>query len=68
MIVNGYPKDPVNEVVDEISKQGGKALGFVVDISIEKMPGNPLILLRMYGKLNILVNMLHRHGFFIFAA
>lgn len=35
VLVNGYPDDPVDEVVNEIKKNGGVAAGFKADISEE---------------------------------
>lgn len=57
VIVNGYPEDPVNEVVDEITKNGGKAVAFVADISKEENAKECIgFAKRMYGQLNILIN------------
>jgi NAD(P)-dependent dehydrogenase (short-subunit alcohol dehydrogenase family) len=57
VIVNGFPEDPVNEVVDEIAKEGGKAVAFVADISIEENAKECIdFTKRMYGQLNILIN------------
>ncbi|MBT1702841.1 SDR family NAD(P)-dependent oxidoreductase [Chryseosolibacter indicus] len=57
VIVNGYPEDPVNQVVDEIIKDGGKAVAFVADISIEENAKECVeFAKRMYGKLDILIN------------
>lgn len=57
VIVNGYPEDPVNEVVDEITKEGGNAVAFVADISIEENAKECIdFAKRMYGHLDILIN------------
>lgn len=57
VIVNGYPEDPVNEVVDEIKKEGLKAVAFVADISIEENARECIdFATRMYGKLDVLIN------------
>jgi NAD(P)-dependent dehydrogenase (short-subunit alcohol dehydrogenase family) len=57
VIVNGFPEDPVNEVVDAIAKDGGKAVAFVADISIEENARECVgFTKRMYGRLDILIN------------
>jgi NAD(P)-dependent dehydrogenase (short-subunit alcohol dehydrogenase family) len=57
VIVSGFPEDPVNEVVDEITKEGGKAVAFVADISIEENAKEcSAFAKRMYDRLDILVN------------
>lgn len=57
VIVNGFPEDPVNDVVDEITKVGGKAVAFVADISIEANAKECIeFAKRMYGNLHILIN------------
>ena len=57
VIVNGFPEDPVNEVVDEIAREGGKAASFVADISIEENARECIdFTKRLYGKLDILIN------------
>lgn len=57
VIVNGYPEDPVNEVVDEINKDGGRAAAFAADISIEENAKECIAFAkRMYGQLDILIN------------
>lgn len=58
VIVNGYPEDPVNEVVDEITKGGGKAVAFIADISSEENAQECIAFAKkMYGKVNILINL-----------
>lgn len=57
VIVNGYPEDPVNEVVDEITKDGLKAVAFVADISVEENAKECIeFAKRMYGQLDVLIN------------
>src|SRR5918993_5216529 len=57
VIVSGFPEDPVNEVVDEITKDGGKAVAFVADISIEENAKECIdFAKRMYDRLDILIN------------
>jgi NAD(P)-dependent dehydrogenase (short-subunit alcohol dehydrogenase family) len=57
VIVNGFPEDPVNEVVDEITKEGYKAVAFVADISQEDNAKACIdFAKRLYGKLDILIN------------
>src|SRR5690606_37820394 len=57
VIVNGYPGDPVKEVVDEINRDGGKAAAFVADISTEENAKECIALAkRTYGQLDILIN------------
>ncbi len=57
VIVNGYPEDPVDEVVDEITKEGGKAVPYAADISIEENAKACVAFAKKtYGELNILIN------------
>jgi NAD(P)-dependent dehydrogenase (short-subunit alcohol dehydrogenase family) len=57
VIVNGYPEDPVNEVVEEILKEGGKAIPFIADISVEENARECVLFAKQtYGKLDILIN------------
>lgn len=57
VIVNGFPEDPVNDVVDEITKEGGKAVAFIADLSVEQNAKECIgFVKRMYGKLHILIN------------
>lgn len=57
VIVNGYPEDPVNDVVDEITKDGFKAVAFAADISIEDNAKECIEFTKqMYGQLDILIN------------
>lgn len=57
VIVNGFPEDPVNEVVEEIRKTGGEAFGFAGDVSQEG-PAMECVgfAVSTYGKLDILIN------------
>lgn len=57
IIVNGFPEDPVDDVVQDIMAQGGKAASFVGDISIEEIARNCVAFaLSRFHKLDILVN------------
>ncbi|HLT75683.1 MAG TPA: SDR family oxidoreductase [Ohtaekwangia sp.] len=57
VVVNGYPEDPVNEVVDEINAAGGKAIAFVADISEEENARECIEQAKKsFGKLDILIN------------
>jgi NAD(P)-dependent dehydrogenase (short-subunit alcohol dehydrogenase family) len=57
VIVNGFPEDPVNEVVDTITKDGGKAVAFVADVSIEDNARECIdFTKRMYGRVDVLIN------------
>lgn len=57
VIVNGYPEDPVQDVVNDIRKMGGEASAFIADISHE---GNAMecvaFAVATYEKLDILIN------------
>lgn len=57
VIVNGFPEDPVQDVVNDIRKMGGEASAFIADISHE---GNAMecvgFAVATYGKLDILIN------------
>jgi NAD(P)-dependent dehydrogenase (short-subunit alcohol dehydrogenase family) len=57
VIVNGLPGDPVDEVVDEIKKSGGEAVGFKGDIS-EPVEAEAYIkkAIGEFGRLDILIN------------
>ena len=57
VIVNGFPEDPVNDVVDGITRDGGKAVAFVADLSLEENAKECIdFAKRMYGKLDVLIN------------
>jgi NAD(P)-dependent dehydrogenase (short-subunit alcohol dehydrogenase family) len=57
VIVNGFPEDPVQDVVNDIRKMGGEATAFIADVSHE---GNAMecvgFAVGTYGKLDILIN------------
>ena len=57
MVVNGFPEDPVNDVVSDITRSGGIATAFIADISSEANAMACIdFTIQKYGKLNILVN------------
>jgi NAD(P)-dependent dehydrogenase (short-subunit alcohol dehydrogenase family) len=58
VVVNGFPEDPVREVVDEITANGvGKAAPFIADISIEENARDCIdFAVRTFGRLDILIN------------
>jgi NAD(P)-dependent dehydrogenase (short-subunit alcohol dehydrogenase family) len=57
VIVAGMPDDPVQDVVDEIVKQGGEALAFTGDLSMEENAKACVDkAISTYGWLNILIN------------
>lgn len=57
IIVNGYPEDPVNDVVEDICETGASAAAFVEDISIEENARRCVAFaVAKYGKLDILIN------------
>lgn len=57
VIVNGYPEDPVVDVVQSIVNSGGQAMPFVADISLEQNAHECVELARAtWGKLDILIN------------
>jgi NAD(P)-dependent dehydrogenase (short-subunit alcohol dehydrogenase family) len=57
VVVNGFPEDPVMEVVNEITAGGWEAVGFLGDVSEES---NAMACVQFavetYGKLDILIN------------
>lgn len=57
VVVNGFPEDPVNDVVNDIIRDGGDAIAFQADISSE---ANAIACINLaterYGKLDILIN------------
>ncbi len=57
VIVNGFPEDPVQDVVNDIRKMGGEASAFLADVSHE---GNAMecvgFAVGTYGQLDILIN------------
>jgi NAD(P)-dependent dehydrogenase (short-subunit alcohol dehydrogenase family) len=57
VVVNGFPEDPVNEVVQEIRKEGAEASPFIGDISHEGVAMECVAFaVGSYGKLDILIN------------
>ena len=57
VIVNGFPEDPVAEVVEEIRKTGGDAHGFVGDVSQDGVAMECVgFAVSTYKKLDILIN------------
>lgn len=57
VVVNGFPGDPVNEVVLEIRNEGGEAAGYIGDISLEEAARECVAFaVSHYGKLDILIN------------
>ena len=57
VVVNGFPEDPVEDVVREIVKDGGEAAPFAADISEEKNAEACVkYAIKMFGKLDILIN------------
>jgi NAD(P)-dependent dehydrogenase (short-subunit alcohol dehydrogenase family) len=57
VLVCGYPEDPVREVVDEIIAEGGTAVEFIGDISIEINAMECVEkAVEAFGKLDILIN------------
>lgn len=57
VVVNGFPEDPIDDVVKFINNNGGEAISYIGDIS---EPENAHECVRMtvkyWGKLNILIN------------
>lgn len=57
VIVNGFPEDPVNDVVQAIIQQGGDATAFIGDISIEENARSCVeFAVTRYKKLDVLIN------------
>lgn len=57
VIVNGFPEDPVNDVVESIIRDGGEALPFIGDISLDaNAHGCIEFVQNTYGRLDILIN------------
>lgn len=57
VIVNGFPEDPVHDVVREITLHGRVASPFIADISLEQNAMNCMqFAINTYGRLDILIN------------
>ncbi|WP_018476912.1 SDR family NAD(P)-dependent oxidoreductase [Pontibacter roseus] len=57
VVVAGFPEDPVEDVAKEIQKEGGTAIAFTANISMEaNAKGCVELAVKQYGKLDILVN------------
>ncbi|MGB8190884.1 MAG: SDR family oxidoreductase [Chitinophagaceae bacterium] len=57
VIVNGFPEDPVQDVVHSILNAGGHATAFVADISHEEGARSCVeFAVSTYGKLDVLIN------------
>ena len=57
VLIVGMPQDPVKEVIDDIKRAGGDALGFSADISSEENAKEAVeTAVKKWGKLDILVS------------
>jgi NAD(P)-dependent dehydrogenase (short-subunit alcohol dehydrogenase family) len=57
VIVNGFPEDPVHEVVTDIVNAGGQAAAYIADISLEHNARECVeFAANTWGKLDILIN------------
>jgi NAD(P)-dependent dehydrogenase (short-subunit alcohol dehydrogenase family) len=57
VVVNGYPEDPVQEVVHSILESGGQAAAFIADISHEENARACVeFAVQTYGRLDVLIN------------
>jgi len=57
VVVNGLPDDPVEDVVKQIRKQGGKAVAYLGDVSVESNAEACVhTALDEWGRLDVLVN------------
>lgn len=57
VVVNGYPEDPVNDVVQSIINEGGEAAAYTGDISHEDIAMECVsFAVSQFGKLDILIN------------
>jgi NAD(P)-dependent dehydrogenase (short-subunit alcohol dehydrogenase family) len=57
VIVNGFPEDPISDVVNTIRNEGGEAVAFVADISIEQNAIECIdFAVNTWGKIDILIN------------
>jgi NAD(P)-dependent dehydrogenase (short-subunit alcohol dehydrogenase family) len=57
VVVNGLPDDPINEVADAITEEGGEALAFAADASDEAQArGCVYAAVERFGRLDVLIN------------
>ncbi len=57
VLVVGMPQDPVKEVIQDIKKDGGTAIGYSADISTEEDAKEAVeTVIKHFGHLNILIN------------
>lgn len=57
VLVVGMPQDPVRDVIKEIKKTGGKAIGYSADISSEENAKEAVdTAVKHFGRLDILIN------------
>lgn len=57
VVVNGFPDDPVHDVVADILKMGGEAVPCVADISVEERAMDCVeFAVKTYGRLDVLIN------------
>ena len=57
VMVVGMPQDPVKDVINDIKKAKGKAIGFTADISSEENASEAIeTVVKHFGKLDILIN------------
>lgn len=57
VVVAGFPDDPVEKVVNEIQEQGGTAIAFTGDLSMEANAKSCVALaVQQYGQLDVLIN------------
>lgn len=57
VMVIGMPQDPVKDVIGEIKKEKGEAIGFSADISIEEEAKEAVeTVMKKWGQLDILIN------------
>jgi NAD(P)-dependent dehydrogenase (short-subunit alcohol dehydrogenase family) len=57
VVVNGFPEDPVDKVVEEIRNNGGTATAFKADISVTQNAKDCVnFAVTEFGKLDILIN------------
>lgn len=57
VLIVGFPDDPLNDVVEEIRAQGGEAIAFAGDISVEETAKAAVeTAISEWGKIDILIN------------